>query len=238
MTRPLKPKVARNAKASITPPNWARVPEPASTSRRSRPSRRPDRDRPGQKPAEHRPEHGGDRRQDGRGHEGLQVGALGGLHEIGEGRPAFGVLERAEHDQHGRPQQKQRDEDGERQQADVVIHRRTRDRCRLRARRHRRGRRRAAGWPAATRARSLDRLLPVLEQILLLLRQLLLGQEHGRALWPPAGSPRPPCRPCRPRPWRPGAPAGRSPAARCSGPHRNTGTPATAARPRGGGHPC
>ena len=30
VTRPLNPKVARNAKASITPPNWARTPDAAS----------------------------------------------------------------------------------------------------------------------------------------------------------------------------------------------------------------
>ena len=51
------------------------------------------RDRPRSptpKPAEHRAEHGRDGRQDGRRHEGLQIGALGGLHEIGEVGPPSG----------------------------------------------------------------------------------------------------------------------------------------------------
>ena len=37
VTRPLNPKVARNANASMTPPNWASTPEAAITSWRRRP---------------------------------------------------------------------------------------------------------------------------------------------------------------------------------------------------------
>ena len=41
VARPLNPNVARKAKASITPPNWARTPDAATTSCRSRPSGSP-----------------------------------------------------------------------------------------------------------------------------------------------------------------------------------------------------
>ena len=41
VTKPVKPNVARKAKASVTPPNWASTPQAAVTTRRSTPSGSP-----------------------------------------------------------------------------------------------------------------------------------------------------------------------------------------------------
>ena len=116
-TSPDSPSVAIQAKASMTPPNWASTPLAAVTTRRSSPRGAAVDDRVG--------DHGAHGRADERGHPGQQHAVDQGvpdvgvaeLADVGERRCAVVGAERLHDDDDGRHDQEDRHEGEERQGA-------------------------------------------------------------------------------------------------------------------------
>ena len=82
MTRPWMPIVAMNAKASMTPPNWASTPAAASTTVRSDAVGPAAEQGVADDRAEDGTDHGGERRDPERASEGLEDRRLGETGEV------------------------------------------------------------------------------------------------------------------------------------------------------------